>query len=127
MAKYHTNQRKILTDYLSHHVDKPITAQGIGEELKTLSLSAIYRNLADLEKSGIVQKTVNSDDRKAYYRFVDNCGCKEHIHLSCMNCGKVFHLDNSDTFVEHLFKSEQFEVDKSVTVLYGLCKDCSTL
>ena len=55
MSKYSTKQRELLLLYLSEHVDEKISVKQIVEALKKekISLSAIYRNLAEIEKMDI--------------------------------------------------------------------------
>ena len=51
MPRYTTRQREALLDYLSRHPDQPLTVREIaaGVEPDGVSLSAVYRNLAELE------------------------------------------------------------------------------
>lgn len=129
MAKYNTNQRKILLDYLAAHHDCALSVQRIAEDLEDcdISLSAVYRNLAALEAEGAVRRCAKSGDRTAYYQFVGRAECKNRIHLSCIKCGKTCHLSapEEETVVEAVAEAEGFVVDKSETVLYGLCGDCA--
>ena len=54
MSKYMTKQRKALLNYLSAHADEKLSAKQIEENLsgEGISISAVYRNLSDLEKEG---------------------------------------------------------------------------
>ena len=54
MPRYTTRQREALLDYLSRHPDQPLTVREIaaGVEPDGVSLSAVYRNLAELESAG---------------------------------------------------------------------------
>ena len=58
MSKYSTKQRELLLLYLSEHVDEKISVKQIEEALKKekISLSAIYRNLAEIEKNGHLKR-----------------------------------------------------------------------
>ena len=51
MHSYSTRQRKVLLSYLSQHPDELLSARQIEDALadKKISLSAVYRNLAQLE------------------------------------------------------------------------------
>ena len=129
MAKYNTNQRKILLDYLAAHHDCALSASRIAEDLGGcgISTSAVYRNLAALEAEGAVRRCAKSGDRTAYYQFVGRAECKNRIHLSCIKCGKTCHLSAADaeTVVETVAEAEGFLVDRNETVLYGVCGDCA--
>lgn len=57
MPRYTTRQREALLDYLSRHPDQPLTVREIaaGVEPDGVSLSAVYRNLAELEAAGLIR------------------------------------------------------------------------
>ena len=54
MSRYSTRQRKLLLDYLSAHPHQLLSAGEIARDLREreVSLSAVYRNLAQLEAEG---------------------------------------------------------------------------
>lgn len=128
MSSYNTKQRKLLLEYLSAHPDEKLSARHIAVALtdQGISLSAVYRNLAALEKSGMVKRCGISGSREVFYQFICTENCKEHLHLSCKQCGRIFHLNatDSDIFVKKLAENEFFAVDKAQTVVYGICKNC---
>ncbi len=128
MTKYTTKQRRLLVDYLSAHKDELLSAGQITGALadKGISTSAIYRNLAALEQEGRIRRSVKPGSQEAYYRYADDEYCREHLHLSCLRCGKTVHVDKPDTdaLAQRLAKSEGFTLDRKDTVLYGICADC---
>ena len=131
MKKYETQQRKILLDYLGSHIDENISALSLVEYLSSfkISKSAVYRNLASLEESGQIRRTAKSGERTAYYQYVAGESCQGKIHISCIKCGKTSHIspEFADNIVKNLEKEDDFALDKSETVLYGLCKECKGL
>ena len=128
MPKYETKQRRILIDYLNSHTDENISAKQIASDLADsgISLSAIYRNLSDMENSGLVQRITLSSDKAVYYRFIASDNCRSHLHMSCSKCGRTFHMDlpSTDNIIEQVDNNSQFIIDSSSTVLYGTCKNC---
>ena len=57
MRIYNTEQRKLLLSFFEKYPDKDFTAKGIYEKTGgDISLSAVYRNLADLSSSGVIAK-----------------------------------------------------------------------
>ena len=128
MAKYMTKQRKLLLDFLSEHTDETLSAGQIAEALsdKGISASAIYRNLAVLEQEGKVKRSVKPGSQEAYYRYADDEHCRGHLHLNCLHCGKTVHLEETETdaLAHRLAKNEGFALDRTDTVLYGICADC---
>ena len=130
MPKYETKQRKALLSLLSENADRPMTASEMASMLKGegISLSAIYRNLSDLEDEGRVQRLTFGANKKVFYRYTGAKECEKHLHLSCSKCGKTFHMDvpGTDSLVDRVLKDSGFRVDSANTVLYGVCGECST-
>ena len=128
MAKYMTKQRKLLLNYLSEHTDETLSAGQIAEALtdQRISASAIYRNLATLEQEGCLKRSAKPGSQEIYYRYADDERCRGHLHLSCLRCGKTMHLEEAetDTLAHHLAENEGFTLDRTDTVLYGICADC---
>lgn len=128
MTKYLTKQRKELLNYLSEHVDEQMTAKQISENLNDnqISISAIYRNLLALEEDGLLKRSIREGTRDVFFQYIACEKCKESIHLSCRICGKITHLENSITkqLIGNTFERTGFLIDKSETILYGICSDC---
>ncbi len=128
MAKYLTKQRKHLLDFLSEHTDETLSTGQIAEALsgKGISTSAIYRNLAALEQEGKLKRSVKPGSQEAFYRYTDDKDCRGHLHLSCLRCGKTVHVEEAETdaLAHRLAKNEGFELDRTDTVLYGICAAC---
>ncbi len=66
--------------------------------------------------------------REAYFRYLDAGDCRAHLHLSCSSCGKTFHMSaaRTDSLIDSVEGNENFLIDRSNTVLYGLCDKCQT-
>ena len=128
MTKYTTKQRMLLMDFLSEHTDEILSTGQIAKELsgKGISTSAIYRNLAALEEEGRLKRSVKPGSQETYYRYIDGEHCRGHLHLSCLRCGKTVHVEETgtDALAHQLAKSEGFALDRTGTVLYGICADC---
>ena len=128
MPKYMTKQRKALLSYLSMHADERLSAKQLEDALKSegISISAVYRNLSELEREGKVRRVNNSGSREVFYQYTDGAHCKDCLHLSCEKCGKTYHMNSAvaQTLIENLDQSDEFTIDKANTVLYGVCGDC---
>lgn len=128
MPKYMTKQRTQLLDFFEQNHDQQHTVREIADKLaaENISISAIYRNLADLEAEGKLRKITRPGVRDVYYQYTDAHGCRDQLHLSCERCGKTFHASEagSTELLNILSKCDSFSVDKSNTVLYGICKNC---
>ena len=125
---YNTEQRNLLLSFLKDNPDKKFSAKEIEKALahENISRSAVYRNLADLEADGKVKRYSKTGSRETFFQYYDLQCCRNHIHLSCIKCGKIFHLENqiADNLVNNLADQEGFEINKGETTLYGICKDC---
>lgn len=128
MPKYLTKQRKHLIDYLSSHPDESISAGQIAEALAdSVSKSAVYRNLADMEAEGVVRRVASSGGHEVIYQYVNGQGCAGQLHLSCKKCGKTMHMEKqiADALVNSVEADSHFSIDKGDTIIYGVCADCS--
>lgn len=64
--------------------------------------------------------------RGVFYQYTAAAACKGALHLSCKRCGRLFHMDAAaaDRLVDAVARLEDFAMDRSDTVLYGVCGDC---
>ena len=128
LPSYSTRQRKALLAYLGRHPDELLTARQIAAALagERISLSAVYRNLAQLEAEEKVRRSSKSGTREICYQYLDAESCKGALHMRCIKCGRTFHMasGNAVLFAKHLAQSERFMLDTADTVLYGTCSDC---
>jgi len=135
MSSYHTEQKRILTDFLSRHRDESFTIDELthkmqsecGEGGQSPARSTIYRLIDRLERDGQVRKFVKSNERGASYQFVAGGHCDSHLHLKCTGCGKLFHMEErvSDELIKKISNYSDFSVNEEETVLYGRCAVCN--
>jgi Fur family ferric uptake transcriptional regulator len=129
LARYLTEQRKELISFLQSHPDRQFSAKQVAEahEQNGISLSAVYRNLESLEEAGLVCCFVKEGSREVFYQYMDADACKNCIHLTCTKCGRTFHMDAAaaEQMLDTVSRADGFEISRSRTVLYGLCKNCS--
>ena len=128
MKKYDTRQRDYLISFLKEHPDQLLSVRQIAQELcaRQISLSAVYRNLSQLETEGLMRKSVKPGSRESYYQFVGAEDCRSHLHLSCTRCGKTFYMDAEHTaqLTHAMSELDGFDLDIFKTVLYGVCQNC---
>ena len=126
MQAYMTQPRKRLLTYLKDHRDETFSARQISDKLSEVSVSAVYRNLSALEQDGAVRRVSKTGSREVFYQYLAAEECRSHLHLSCKKCGKTFHMDAEETedLVERIAALDKFALDRSETVLYGVCEAC---
>ncbi|MBO5295861.1 MAG: transcriptional repressor [Clostridia bacterium] len=129
---YRTDGRGALIEFLSRNPDRQFTAEELcfainGNESE--GKSSVYRHLTYLCADETVRKFRNEDLNRSVYQYVGkNCDCSRHFHQKCTHCGRICHLDCSDSldFAAHLLKEHGFLVDCGQSILYGVCADCRT-
>ncbi|MBQ2847991.1 MAG: transcriptional repressor [Clostridia bacterium] len=127
MRVYHTQQRKILIDFLQKNHNKSFTIEEIMSSIgeSGISQSTAYRLITKLVEDGIVSRSVRGTGRSFVYQYINNEKCEGHLHMKCTGCGKVYHLDSGITSIiqNDIKSSANFEID-SHTVLLGKCNTC---
>ncbi|MCI6583592.1 MAG: transcriptional repressor [Mobiluncus sp.] len=90
---------------------------------ETVGLATVYRNLASLAASGVLDQ-LRSPDGTMMYR---ECGvAHHHHHLVCRNCGKTeeFQLKGMEETLGELARKNGYSDIEHVVELTGLCADC---
>ncbi len=128
MGRYTTSQRKYLLEFFKQNSHKSFSAKQIKDEIGALgiSTSSVYRNLAILEKDGILQKVLDSQKNETTYQHVNSKQCAELIHLICERCRNSFHFEKevSELITHKARELKGFEVNKQNTFVYGTCRLC---
>jgi Fur family ferric uptake transcriptional regulator len=129
---YQTKNRQRILSFLKENREKTVSAADIYEELErqgvSVNITTVYRYLERLLKEKKVKKYITDSGSKSSYQYVeDGEHCEEHLHLQCVECGQVIHLDCTfmDEIAQHLYSHHQFTLDCGASVLYGKCKKCS--
>lgn len=98
----YTSQRRALVAVLADAV-QPLTIPQLLERQPGLAQSSAYRNLAVLERAGVVRRIVTSDEF-ARYELAEELTHHHHHHLICTDCGGVTDFELSDT-IEHTLET----------------------
>lgn len=127
MASYVTEQRKRILEIFKNSSERLFTVEELAELCdEGISLSTVYRTINRLHSKGLVRRTVVEGSRKFAYQYINDEQCVKHLHLSCTQCGKIFHLEDdiSSYFVKRIQQNNNFLVDNSKTLLRGICSSC---
>ncbi len=129
---YNTKARKYILEYLSQNRDTTVTAADISEYLDacglSVNLTTVYRYLSRLVKERKIIKFSSEKGAGWVYQLSpDEKACDEHIHVKCINCGKLLHLDCGfmNDLKAHLAQKHGFCLKCSGSILYGLCDECN--
>ena len=108
---YATISRKKILEFLKKNSDRTVAVADIDHYLRTqdceVNITTIYRYLDKLAKDGTVIKYVAEKGNQAVYQYVElGHHCEEHLHLQCVKCGKIIHLECEfmDEISEHILK-----------------------
>ncbi len=128
---YNTKSRRCILDFLENSSHTTVTAADILEYLNNQGISVnfttVYRYLTKLTRERKVIKLNREDGQGALYQLVaTQKSCNEHIHIRCISCGRLLHLDCGfmDKLREHICDEHGFELRCEGSVLYGVCNDC---
>jgi Fe2+ or Zn2+ uptake regulation protein len=125
----YTANRRALVEVLAT-TERPLTLAEVLERDRGLAQSSAYRNLAVLERAGVVHRVVTNDEYGRFELAEDLAG--HHHHLICSDCGQVTdftvpaELEHSleEAFAEvatrHGFRAEHHRLD-----LVGRCDGCT--
>lgn len=119
-----SRQRKAVLDTVYATREHP-TAEMIYGTLKEkdpkISLATVYRNLNLLSSEGKIKKVSIPGRSDRYDGFVG-----EHVHLFCINCGKVFDIEGLDTsnIDKEIERISEFRMTSKDIICEGFCKDC---
>lgn len=127
---YHTKGRHELIKFFSQNPDRQFSVEEICLAINQSAergKSSVYRHLNELCNEKAVRKFQSGNSNRSLYQYVgEHCDCGKHFHEKCLQCGKLSHLDCSDSinFAAHLLREHGFAVDCAQSILYGLCADC---
>ncbi len=129
MSKYKTEQRQKLLELFKKSDHQTFSARDILSQFHSeeISISAIYRNLKEMEKQGLICKVNEKGRAEALYQYVHPQSCVGIIHLKCDNCGNTYHINRHvSNMVLNMASDElNFKINNSAAFLYGLCGNCS--
>lgn len=126
----YTTRRRALVELLAE-VHQPLTIPQLLERRRDLAQSSAYRNLAVLERAGVVHRIVTSDEF-ARYELAEDLTEHHHHHLICASCGDVTDFTVPDAVEQELdaalrtaARRAGFRVSDHRLDLVGTCQRCS--
>ena len=88
--------------------------------------STVYRLIQQMTEEGSVKRMANEKSRKFAYQIAGGAHCACHLHMKCVDCGRLLHMDDDESLrlMAEVMRKNRFEVDGKQTVLVGTCGDC---
>ena len=122
--KNYSKQREaiitVLRDMKSHPTANAVYEK-VKEQIPTISLGTVYRNLAALRENGDILAISIGDGFDHFDG--DN---SPHIHLHCRECRQIVDLYLADDPVGEIAANHGFVPDTSIYIVSGTCKDCAS-
>lgn len=126
----YTTQRRGLVSLLAD-APQPLTIPQLLERQPGLAQSSAYRNLAVLERAGVVHRIVTTDEF-ARYELAEDLTYHHHHHLICTSCGGVTDFEVSEAIEHDLEAALTTVADRTGFVvrhhrldLVGTCPTCT--
>lgn len=124
-ASYNTKQRTAVLSLFEKNAERQYT---IDELIKALDeprpgKSTVYRLVRKLEEEGTLRRFTREGTAKAVYQLSGASCCSEHLHIKCLDCGLLIHLNRRAQ--DELTKDTGFVIDDGMSMLYGRCADCA--
>lgn len=94
----------------------------VRESDKSISLGTVYRNLVQLEESGLIRSVAHT---AGYMRY--DTAEREHDHFICAGCGRIIDIER-DKDTDGMLKALSARLGTSISTLTlnGLCPECKT-
>ena len=124
MTRHNTIQRSLVLDAVnrlkSHATADEVYAE-VAATHPNISKATVYRNLNLLSEMGMIRKLEIPGGADRFDHI-----CKEHCHVKCENCGRVFdieipYIDGLDNLVEN---RNGFELTGYDILFRGICPGC---
>jgi Fe2+ or Zn2+ uptake regulation protein len=120
-----TRQRRLVVDILSEsheHLDAEAIYQRAKERDPRISLATVYRSLALLKQTGIVQEHSLGEGHGHF----EAAQPAPHFHFTCRSCGKVIEFEAPQVLqvARKLGETMQLQVDEVQLLLSGFCSQC---
>jgi Fe2+ or Zn2+ uptake regulation protein len=124
-GKKHTRQRKLVLEILEEsqeHLDAEAIYGLAKARDPNISLATVYRTLALLKETGLVQEHRLGEDHGHF----ETTQPTPHYHFTCTKCGKVIEFEAPQVMeaARKLCKSKDLQVTDIHLHLSGICGDC---
>ncbi len=125
----YTDNRRVLVEVLGD-AGQPLTIAEILRRGHDLAQSSAYRNLAVLERAGVVQRLLTTDEWARYELAEDLT--EHHHHLICSTCGAVADVAGSPELerslaraIERVAGDSGYRIERHRLDLVGVCPTCA--
>ncbi len=122
-----TSQRRTIFHQAMHdgHFSADELLDFCKKEDPTISKATVYRTLALLKESRVLEEQDFGEGKKLYERAQ---GRKHHDHLVCIRCGKILEFENDviERLQDQEAKKHSFAIVYHSLKIFGFCRSCNT-
>lgn len=119
----YSRQREAILNVLKSTTSHPSAAwiyDRVRIEIPNISLGTVYRNLAALEKEGMIIKVPVGDSKEHF-----DGDTTPHSHFYCKSCDAISDIPFDPSDAKSRVESEHgYEVHSVTYTLTGICKNC---
>ena len=118
-----SKQRDAIIAELRSCYDHPTAMElflAVRKKLPSLSLGTLYRNLSQLEESGMILRIPDGSTD----RFDGNPS--PHAHFKCTLCGKLYDIHSDNNYSFDLSDDNISQICGYNLTLFGHCKSCDS-
>ena len=124
-TSYQTQQKTALLSFLEQNAERQFTIDEILSAMGEIApaKSTAYRLIKKLCDDGQVRRFTREGTASSVYQLAGSSCCSEHLHIKCVDCGLLIHLDRAAC--DTLAKATGFVIDDEKSMLYGHCANCA--
>ncbi len=121
---YSTGQKDKILAFFSIHRDKAFTLDEVIAAIDGARQSTVYRLVPKMVEEGLLMRV--HSERGHAYRYSDPDSCPHHMHVECVLCGSMCHLDEETSRKIRRIIEEKTGYSVSLSSLIrGVCPECA--
>jgi Fe2+ or Zn2+ uptake regulation protein len=123
-----TRQRRVVLQVMesaARHMDANEILDGAQKIDSDITRVTVYRTLDLLKRHGLIDE-LDLLHLRGHRHYYESHGPRDHIHVACMNCGKVREVESPlyEELKKQISRDCEIEISVSRTEIGGICADC---
>jgi Fe2+ or Zn2+ uptake regulation protein len=123
-----TRQRRVVLQVMesaARHMDANEILEGAQKIDPDITRVTVYRTLDLLKRHGLIDE-LDLLHLRGHRHYYESHGPRDHIHVACMNCGKVREVESPlyEDLKKQIARDCEIEISVSRTEIGGICADC---
>ena len=123
-----TRQRRVVLQVMesaARHMDANEILEGAQKINPEITRVTVYRTLDLLKRHGLIDE-LDLLHLRGHRHYYEIHGPRDHIHVACMNCGKVREVESPlyEELKKQISRDCEIEISVSRTEIGGICAAC---